>query len=237
MRQLKRIAISLLLTGGVFGANAASAGIPVIDAANLAQSIQQVIAWAEQQIQMATQINNQIQHYKAITGSRNLGTMFNNQLLQQIIPANAQSVMSAINTGGYAGLTPQAKIIRNTTMIYNCMDKPAGQLRTSCQAVLSGPAQAQAYSSSALNTAQQRVAEIQSMQNQINTTTDPKAIAEVQAALAAEQAQVQNDAIRVALAKQMQDTQALQAEMALREKEMSMMAPNAPTTFDNYTFP
>lgn len=244
MKQMKRMVAWLLLTGGLFGASVANAGMPVIDSANLAQSIQQVISWAKQQIQMneqlanqVTQIANQVQAFKAMTGTRNLGQSFNNPQLQQIIPSNTQSVMSSINSQGFSGLTPQAQTIRTATMIYNCLDKPVGQLRNSCQAVLSGPAQSQAFATNALNTSQQRVTEIQNMQQQINKTQDPKAIAEVQAALAAEQAQVQNDAIRVQLAKQMQDTQATQAELALREKEMTMMGPNAPTSFDNYSFP
>ena len=244
MKNVKGFCVSTLLVVSLFGANAANAGIPVIDAANLAQSIQQVLAWVEQQIQMATQIQNQttqiqhqVQHIQDITGSRNLGEVFNNPLLQQVIPANVQTVMSAVNTNGYNGMTGQAQGIRTSTMLYNCLDKPPGGIRTSCQAVLSGASQAQAYQTNALATVQQRVTEIQNMQNQINQTQDPKAISEVQAALAAEQAQVANDAIRVAVANQMVENQRLAAEQALREREIAKMSAATTETANGYVFP
>ena len=75
------------------------------------------------------------------------------------------------------------------------------------------------------------------MQQQINQTTDPKAISEVQAALAAETAQVQNDAIRVAIAKQMSDTRKEQAEQALVEQQMVKLQANAPSVADNLVLP
>jgi type IV secretion system protein VirB5 len=243
MRRMKGTIGALLVLTAVFGASIAEAGIPVIDSANLTQAIQQVLAWGQQAVQMgtqisnqATQINNQVTHIQAITGSRNLGQTYNNTQLQQIVSADTPAVMNAINAQGYSGLTDQALSIRNTTMLYNCMDKPAGQLRTTCQALLNGLAQGQANSATALNIAQQRVTEIQNIQNQINTTQDPKAVAEVQAALMAEQAQVQNDMLRFLIANQMQDMQAKQAEQTRRETHMNMLSPTAHSTFDNYSF-
>ncbi len=118
-------------------------------------------------------------------------------------------------------------------MLYNCMDKPAGLLRNTCQAVLSNGSQRQATQTAALQVAQQRMQEIQNMQQQINTTQDPKAISEVQAALAAETAQVQNDLIRVTLANQMADAQDQAASQAILERHLAMMKPNAPSVADN----
>lgn len=244
MKYFKQSLAVALLIAGSFGSTAANAGIPVIDAANLVQSIQNIIQWGQQNLQMVTQIQNQvsqianqIQHIKDITGSRNLGQTFNNPLLQQIVPANNQAVMTAINTQGFAGMTPAAQSIRTGSMVYNCMDKPVGLLRNSCQAVLSGPSQDQANQTAALAIAQQRVQEIQNMQQQINQTTDPKMISEVQAAIAAETAQVQNDAIRVAIAKQMSDTRKEQAEQALVEQQMVKLQANAPSVADNLVLP
>ena len=45
MKKLLRI---LALVTGLFSGGQAFAGIPVIDGANLAQAIQQVMAWAQQ---------------------------------------------------------------------------------------------------------------------------------------------------------------------------------------------
>jgi type IV secretion system protein VirB5 len=233
MDRLKRVLGAVVLMGGLLASNVASAGIPVIDAANLAQAIQQVLAWGQQYAQMSSQIQNQITHIRDITGSRNLGQVYNNLGLQQIVPANMQTTMTAINAQGFNGMTLPAQAIRTVTMIYNCMDVTAGSLRTSCQAVLSNASQRQATQTAALQIAQQRVQEIQNMQQQINTTQDPKAISEVHAALAAEAAQVQNDLIRVTLANQMADAQDQAASQAILERHLTMMRPNAPSVADN----
>ena len=62
-------------------------GIPVIDVANLVQTIQQVA-------NDVTKINNQVQqiaqlrrHLESINGVRNLGTVFNSPLLRNYVPA------------------------------------------------------------------------------------------------------------------------------------------------------
>ena len=49
----------------------------------------------------------------------------------------------------------------------------------------------------------QRTTQIEALRAEINATQDPKAIAELQARLAAEQAQVDNDQTKIALANAM----------------------------------
>ena len=68
-------------------------GIPVIDIANLIQTIQQVI-------NELTQIDNQVQQIEqldrqvgAITGARNLGSVFDAPALHNYVPASAYQVL------------------------------------------------------------------------------------------------------------------------------------------------
>jgi type IV secretion system protein VirB5 len=244
MKGIKGSIVTLVLLTSGFASNAANAGIPVIDVANLMQAIQEVLSWAQQQVQMVTQIKNQVSQItnqatqiERISGSRNLGQVFNNPQLQQVVPANVPQVVSALGAQGFNGLTGPAQALRTATMIYNCLDRPAGAAQTSCQAPLSINAQAQSWQSSALSTATARVGEIQSMQQQINSTTDPMAIAQVQAALAAETAQVANDQNRIALMHQALETARASAAQALMERDLAMMVPNAATSADNLVFP
>jgi type IV secretion system protein VirB5 len=243
MKMWKGFVASLLVAASMCGSKAANAGIPVIDAANLAQSIQQVIAWAQQQIQMgtqianqATQIQNQVTQIARITGSRNLGQVFNNPLLQSAVPANVGTVMSNISTQGFNGLTQPAQALRTATMIYNCMDLN-GQSRINCQAKLSTNAQATAYQTNALQIVTQRVQEIQNMQQQINATADPMAINQVQAALAAETAQVANDQNRLRLMEAHIATAQASVAQAETERNLAMMVQNAPTSAQGLVFP
>lgn len=244
MKINRGLATGVLLLLSLFGAEAANAGIPVIDAANLVQSIQQVLAWVSQNVQMVQQIQNQVTQIQnqgtqiaRITGSRNLGQVFNNLSLQQVVPANVPSVTSAIGTQGFQGMTNPAQTLRTATMIYNCADKPVGSIRNACQAPLSINAQALTWQSSGLTTVTQRVQEIQNMQGQINSTADPMAINQVQAALQAETAQVANDQNRIALMNSQLQAAQTAIQQAETERNLAMTVQNAPTVADNLVFP
>ena len=87
--RLKLTAVSCLMasTFAVMPANAA--GIPVIDTANLIQTVAQVmndVTKIQNQVQQITQLGNQL---KSINGVRNLGDVFNNPLLRNYVPAEA----------------------------------------------------------------------------------------------------------------------------------------------------
>jgi type IV secretion system protein VirB5 len=223
-------------------AQPAKAGIPVIDAANLAQSILNIVQWGQQQLQMVTTIQNQVSQIQnqttqiaRITGTRNMGQVFNSPQLQTIVPTNVGTVMTNITTQGFNGLTNPAQALRTASMIYNCLDLQGAQ-RTSCQGPLSINSQAQAYQNNALQIASQRVQEIQNIQQQINTTTDPMAINQLQAALQAETAQVANDQNRLVVANAQMATAQAAAAQAETERNLKMMIQNAPSTATGFVF-
>lgn len=235
MKSIKKLSVSLLFVCTCFGSQSAHAGIPVIDAANLAQAIQQIVAWGKQYQQMVDQIKQAEQQYKSVTGTRNLGDILNNPMLKQAVPADVAQVLNAINSGGSAGLTGAAQAIRNGSMKYNCEDR-SGDGKTTCEAILNGNAQNQAYLQNALQIATLRVQQIQSLQSQINGTDDPKAIAELQARIAAENAQVTNDANRIAVMQSLAQAQQLAAEQADRERWLNLMKPDTPTAVATFTY-
>jgi type IV secretion system protein VirB5 len=236
---LKKVTAALALTAGLLSTNAAHAGVPVIDVANLAQSIMQVIAWAQQYGQMdasyveqlqqyakqVEQWQQQVQHYQSITGTRNLGDIMNNPALQQVVPGASQLMTgySAVNAQGFNGLSSAAQSMRSATMLYNCQGRTGDDLK-SCQAFLNSNAATQANSENALNLLTQRASQIQSLQGQINSTTDPKAISELQARIAAETAQVGNDSNRLAVMRSLADTQDRGAQQQIKERELRMLA-------------
>ena len=101
-----KVAAAVLIAFGASGARAQ--GIPVIDVANLVQTIQQVLDGITQinnQVQQINQLQSQI---NSINGIRNLGNVFNNPLLKNYVPAEAYTYVNAINTSGYSGLNATA---------------------------------------------------------------------------------------------------------------------------------
>lgn len=91
---LRKFFSSVVFGGAMlFAALPARAGIPVIDVANLANSVQQVIAWGQQYTQMLDQINQlqqQMSQLQTMTskleGVRNLGTILNDPSIRAALP-------------------------------------------------------------------------------------------------------------------------------------------------------
>lgn len=87
----------------LFAALPARAGIPVIDGANLAQAIQEVLAWGQQAQQMVDQISKlqqQFQQLQTMTakldGMRSLGTILNDPNIQASLPAEMRNSMQLL---------------------------------------------------------------------------------------------------------------------------------------------
>ena len=210
-----------LLTVGSVGAHAQ--GIPVIDTANLVQTVQQVvndITKIMNQVQQITQLQNQL---KSINGLRNLGNVFNNPLLSNYVPPQAFNLINAIDTSGYGGLSATAKTLRDAAMVYNCLDL-AGAARTSCQATLAQPYQQKGLLQDAMRSASGRLAQINALMGQINATPDQKAVQEIQARIGAENALLAHELSQLQMLQGMADSEERIARAREREKQYQMLA-------------
>ena len=243
LKAIKKSAVAAALGFGLLGGTAAHAGIPVIDVASLTQAIQQVVAWGQQfgqmtdqYQQMLTQYQQMVREYNAVTGTRNLGDIINNPALQQAVPGGTQlmTAYSSINANGMAGLTNSARALRNATAIYDCADRVGEALRL-CQASLVTNAQNATNYQSALDMISQRTAQIQGLQGSINATSDPKAIAELQARIGSETAQITNDANRIALMRALAESQ--DRLLAQQQRERALRSLNNPANvLDTWTY-
>jgi type IV secretion system protein VirB5 len=217
--RLKVIAAILI----AFGSHPARAGgIPVIDVANLVQTVQQVIndiTKINNQVQQITQLQNQL---SSINGVRNLGNVFNDPQLKNYVPAEAYTHLNAINTSGYSGLNATAKVLRDLGMVYNCMDLP-GDARTSCQAMLAQPYQQKGLLQDAMKSAAGRLSQIQLLMGQINATTDQKAVQEIQARISAENALLAHEMSQLQMLQGMADSEERIARSRDRERQYQML--------------
>ena len=213
------VALATLLTAGAGHAQ----GIPVIDIANLIQTIQQVmndITKIENQVEQIRQLQSQV---ASINGVRNLGNVFNNAGLNNYVPANAFTVVNAIDASGYAGLTATAKSLRDDGMVYNCLDR-AGAARTSCQATLAQPYQQKGLLQDAMRAASGRLAQINSLMGQINATSDQKAVLEIQARIGAENALLAHEMSQVQMLVGMGDSEERIARSRDRERQYETLS-------------
>ncbi|GAA0739613.1 type IV secretion system protein [Ideonella azotifigens] len=218
-----KVAAAACVIASTFGASHARAqGIPVIDAANLMQTVQQVlndITEINNQVQQITQLQGQLD---SINGMRNLGNVFNNPMLQNYVPAEAYTYVNAINSSGYAGLSATAKALRDDGMVYNCTDL-SSDARTSCQASLAQPYQYKGMLQDAMKSAAGRLSQIQSLMGQINATTDQKAVQEIQARVGAENALLAHEMSQLQMVQGMADSEERIARSRERERQYQML--------------
>jgi type IV secretion system protein VirB5 len=202
--------------------NVRAQGIPVIDIANLIQTVQQVlndITEIQNQVQQIRQLQAQV---NSINGMRNLGNVFNNPLLKNYVPAEAYTYLNAVNTSGYSGLSATAKALRDVGMVYNCMDL-SGDARTTCQAALAQPYQQKGLLQDAMKAAAGRLSQIQELMGQINATADQKAVQEIQARIGAENALLAHEVSQVQMLQGMVDSEERIARSRERERQYQML--------------
>ncbi|MBA4343286.1 MAG: type VI secretion protein [Methylibium sp.] len=221
MRIRHQFAVALLLALGATQARAQ--GIPVIDAANLVQTVQQVI-------NDITAINNQVQQIRqlqgqldSINGIRNLGNVFDNPSLKNYVPAESYTLLNAVSNSGYSGLNATAKALRDTGMVYNCMEL-SGTDRTRCQASLAQPYQHKGLLQDAMKSAAGRLIQIQALMGQINATSDQKSVQEIQARIGAENALLAHEMSQLQMLQGMADSEERIARSRERERQYQMLS-------------
>lgn len=218
---MKFIRFACLLVALTATALPARAQIPVTDFASIAQQVMQVLSWAEQLKAMADQYQQLEGQFNSLTGNRGYGNLFNNPQLQQYLPADWQSTYNQIRSGSLSGgaqaLRQQFGDTRSCTLYADTLT------RANCQQAINGDYQTYDVFQNALRVANQKPQQIQGLINEIQSTDDPKAIAELQARIAGEQAAMQNEMIKVQLSLQLAETQnKLAKEQADRDRMNSM---------------
>jgi type IV secretion system protein VirB5 len=189
----------LVAMGAVVVPSVHAQGIPVFDAQNVAQAIA-TVARLEQQVQQ------EIQLYQSMNGTRGFGQLLGAPVLANSLPSNWMSVYTSVQNGGYSGLTGNAEALRSASEIYNCQDQ-SGVDEQVCQRALNKPFQDKAFGMQAYQTELQELNQIQSLMQQIDVTQDPKGVAELQARIQSESTTVGNEMTKLQLFKMLADTE------------------------------
>lgn len=208
---------------------AAWAQIPVTDAASITQNatahVEDIAKFVQQIEQLKLQVEQQKQQFDALTGSRNLGDIFNDPRFRQYLPQDWQKVYDSVKSGGYAGLTGTAKSIYDDNHIYDaCSSFPDAGQKSVCEQQATKPALDQGMAEDAYQTATDRLNQIEQLTQQINATQDPKAIAELQGRIATEQASIQNEQTKLQLYQMVADAQDKIQEQRRRELNVQAAA-------------
>ncbi|MBK1613043.1 type VI secretion protein [Rubrivivax gelatinosus] len=220
MHSFKRLILTALAGTLPLAGNAQ--GIPVIDRAGLTQSIQQVLHAVTQirnQVSQLTELQNQL---ASMSGSRMLGTVANDPSLRQYVPADAYRQLNEVDNRGYAGLSPTARALRDAGMAYNCLELD-GDARVRCQAVLAQPYQHKGMLQDAMVRASGRIAQIQTLMNRVDSTSDQKGALEIQARIGAENAQLAHELTQIQMLQATADSEERIARSRDRERQYQML--------------
>jgi type IV secretion system protein VirB5 len=234
-QRLKRLFVALLLAGSLGMATPARAGIPVIDFANLAQAIQQVIAWAQQYQQMAQQISQlrqtyvQLQQaYAAITGGRGMEALMPlSAAARNYLPSDYNQMLDVVNNASvtYSALASQMQGIMNSRAVLNPGQLAA--LSTQAQQAVNQGRRAAAMLDMLTHQAQQnssqRFTDLQGLITAIGGAGDDKAVQDLQARIGAEQAMSVNEQTKLQALYQMAQAQDMQRQQANREGAVNQL--------------
>lgn len=188
-------ALAALVSLAVAGAPA-SAAVPVVDAASIAQAIKQVEAWRQQYAQMQNQIAQLQSAFNSMTGDRGMAALLAGP--RAYLPADWNNAMTTLSQPGgtsYGALAQAAQLIRNAQNVLTQAETSSmtPQMQQYLANIRNLSASQQAIGQAAYNTAAQRVSVLQTLTNALNGQTDPKAVLDLQARIQSEQAGLAND--------------------------------------------
>ena len=215
MKTLLRI---FILSLGLASVGQAFAGIPTIDVAAIAQAVKQVQAWAQQYQQMTDQAQQLQKQIDGGTGGRGMSALQNDpeyQKARRTLPPDAQQVLGLSSGGSYGNLAGSISNIKKSASTLNSSSFTSPAAANQWDADLTQASTNQAISMQAYSDAAPRLQNIENLMAQISQTQDPKAIAELQVRMSAEQAIIQNEQNRV---------QALALLVASQEKMSQLKA-------------
>lgn len=193
----------LLLVGHARGQEA------VVDAANVAQTVKAVAALERQLTELEAT-------YRAMSGSRGLGTVFYDATLQEYLPGDWMRVYQAGSTKGNTGILGPLREVERAEALTGSV---AAQTSSVQEREKTTGETNKAIALHAFDGAQARLAEVEKLMQEVNLTHDPKGAAEIQARIAAEQAVIENEGTKLALVSMLQ-----RAEERLLEEQRAEVA-------------
>ncbi|MGE8672134.1 MAG: P-type DNA transfer protein VirB5 [Achromobacter kerstersii] len=196
-----------------------AAGVPTADAMAAAQRalqhVETLAKYAEQIEVLRGQLESQKRQLEALTGTRNLGDILNNPAIRDALPADARDILRASN-GGLGGISDAVERIEREERLTGNYEQDKKNLDARAEKIA---VRSQAMMEQTQKAMTARVKQVDQLQAKINQAQDPKAIADLQARLLVEQANIQADQTRADML-----TRQIEAEQALMEQQAEKLA-------------
>lgn len=219
---MRRSRVLALLGALLIVGQPAQAIIPVTDVGAIAQLIQQVEYWKQQIQAMADELVQLQQTYEALTGPRGMEGLARQSIEQlRYLPAEAADLLAlAEGKAGYGGIAARVSALIHSQAIVsdarlagmNAGDRAVIEQQRSSAALIS------VLSQTAYQHTSERFAALQTLIDAIGAAPDAKAIADLQARIAGEQAMLQNEHVKLQMVNEIAQAQSWSNEQALHEQ-------------------
>ncbi|CAN7655198.1 P-type DNA transfer protein VirB5 [Acidovorax sp. LjRoot129] len=182
-------------------------------ATDIAKESTQMARWILQYAQMYEQYTQLVKTYNSLNGTRGMASLVNNPALRHYLPADYENILGK----GYGNWQPlRASIedpIGNQKLYKNRRDQVAID---------------EAMALESYRQASRRFQDIQVLLDRVNAAPDAKDIADLQGRIQAEQVMLQNESVKLAMLKNLQEIQQRKmAEQASRNYMDSLSRPGA----------
>ncbi len=216
-RSVSTLVVAFVLVGALPSAHAAMA---VVDVRAITQLRSQIRA-LEQQLQTARQHLSQAQaEYQALTGNRGMEQLLSGTA-RNYLPTDwaALDALLRQTSGAYHALAGQitALVEANAVLSPTQLARLSAQQREHLETSRRSAALLQATTRQALETTSARFDSLQQLITAIGGAQDPKAVLDLQARIAAEQAMLQNENTKLMLLQQASEAEARAREQRTRE--------------------
>jgi type IV secretion system protein VirB5 len=206
------VLIAVMMTG--LGSFSAHSAMTVIDQSNLAQAVQQVQQMREQILQMQ-------KTYDSMNGSRGMGGVLNNSALKNQLPQDWQTVYETQNNPANVDAIRQQEQLTGTF---------TEQMATIRKRETEKVYRDKAMNMQAYQAMQQRLENIDGLLAMVDTATDSKAIQDLQARIAIEQAAIQNEQTKLQLMSMLQQSEQNLIEQQKKDAENNVFSNTSGTT-------
>lgn len=181
----------------------AHAQIPVTvtsDMPAMMNQVETIMKWTEQLKSMSQQLDQMKQVYGTLQGMRNLGSLLNNDLLTQYLPQDYVGAVQSLKngSGSFAGISGSLSDIVRANQLRSCAElNNDPQMRSTCTQQWQQLALQKQIGDMGYRKASENIRNLQTFVSSINSSTDQKAISEVQARIQVETVRMQNEQIKL----------------------------------------
>lgn len=218
--KMKALALGIVMAGSIgfvtTPAPVQAAGIPVIDVANLQQTIAQYMNMIQQLKNLESQLTQAKQQYESITGSRGMGNLA--RTAESVIPTDWRGTLAQMQGGQIGQLANQ--IVQEATTLQNpYYEAVDGSVRQSLDGSLRDAANAQARNATVFDHTRERQNRLNTLANAINGASDLKGITDLIARAQTEQGMLINELLRLqSMNAMVQNQREVRASSSLRQE-------------------